>query len=159
MFNSFNTVRNRPSSAHLFEDSSDSEGPSASIKKKPKSEDSFVADSRKKLANLNLTSIFDQPTPLEKSVGPKSFKMTEKPKTRVPKLTRPYFDGEGQNADRWMSALKQDFGAQDIDREDYPNLWLEAIYSRVSGKAERWMDRTLHVANIMKDRESYDARS
>ncbi|RKF65978.1 hypothetical protein OnM2_000012 [Erysiphe neolycopersici] len=69
--------------------------------------------------------------------------MSLKPKVRVPKLTLPYFDGESQNADRWMAALKQDFGAQDMDREDYPSLWLEAIYSRVSGKAENRDNATM----------------
>ncbi|POS82970.1 hypothetical protein EPUL_005047 [Erysiphe pulchra] len=51
-----------------------------------------------------------------------------------------------------MAALKQDFGAQDMDKEDYPHLWLEAIHSRVSRKAEVWMDQTLLVTKILLNR-------
>ncbi|TQS37026.1 hypothetical protein Golomagni_02513 [Golovinomyces magnicellulatus] len=80
--------------------------------------------------------------------------MAQPPVTRMPTLNLPPFDGDGQNADRWLAMLKLDFGAGNIDSETYPQLWLNAIYTKVAGKAEDWMDRTLKIKNIMATRQT-----
>ncbi|KHJ30161.1 hypothetical protein EV44_g4144 [Erysiphe necator] len=80
--------------------------------------------------------------------------MTEKSRIRMPKLNLSLFDGDGQSADRWLALLKQDFSAENVYKETHPQLWLEAIYSKVSGKAEDWMDQTLQVRKIMENRET-----
>ncbi|RKF82338.1 hypothetical protein GcM1_172003 [Golovinomyces cichoracearum] len=50
--------------------------------------------------------------------------------------------------------LKLGFGAANIDSETHPQLWLEAIYTKVAGKVEDWMDRTLKIKNIMATRQT-----
>ncbi|POS82611.1 hypothetical protein EPUL_005491, partial [Erysiphe pulchra] len=124
MFNNFGTIRTRPSSAHLFEDLSDSDDCELRTKKEEVSKESLIYQITKELASLNLSVVFGASTLFENTIRlfPEPQAMSLKPKLRVPKLTLPYFDGESQNVDRWMAALKQDFGARDMDKEDYPSL-------------------------------------
>lgn len=49
--------------------------------------------------------------------------------------------------------MKQEFGAHEIEREDYPDLWLKIIYLRVPWKAEKLMDQAMHIVRIMDDQE------
>ncbi|RKF64781.1 hypothetical protein GcC1_129026, partial [Golovinomyces cichoracearum] len=50
--------------------------------------------------------------------------------------------------------LKLDFGATNIDSVTHPQLWLEAIYTKLAGKAEDWIDRTLKIKNKMATRQT-----
>ena len=148
MFNNFGTIRTRPSSAHLFEDSSDPEE-SPSVKERPTPEAPVVIDSRRNPTSIRLSTVFKTQTSLEStfqfnkisdekagSISPQIDSMTEKSRIRMPKLNLSLFDGDGQSADRWLALLKQDFSAENVYKETHPQLWLEAIYSKVSGKAE-----------------------
>ncbi|RKF83026.1 hypothetical protein GcC1_007036 [Golovinomyces cichoracearum] len=80
--------------------------------------------------------------------------MAQPPVTRMPALNLPPFDGDGQNADRWLAMLKLDFSASNIDSETHSQLWLEAIHTKVAGKSEDWMDRTLKIKNVMATRQT-----
>ncbi|RKF57794.1 hypothetical protein GcM3_186042 [Golovinomyces cichoracearum] len=72
----------------------------------------------------------------------------------MPAFNLPPFDGDGQNSDRWLAMLKLDFGAAHIDSKTHPQLCLEAIYTKVAGKTEDRMDRTLKIKNIMATRQT-----
>ncbi|RKF81876.1 hypothetical protein GcM1_177006 [Golovinomyces cichoracearum] len=49
-------------------------------------------------------------------------RMTHPPVTRMTVLNLPPFDGDGQNADRWLAMLKLGFSAAKIDSETHPQL-------------------------------------
>ncbi|RKF75715.1 hypothetical protein GcM3_083025 [Golovinomyces cichoracearum] len=155
----FNTRRIRRGSAPLFEDSEDREdSPSEVKRKKTKLEDLTIADSRNDTASLRLNAIFNTPTTSERAhkiTRGLGFETKSEIATgKMPALNLPLFDGDGQDADRWLAMLKLDFGAANIDSETHPQLWLEAIYTKVAGKAEDWMDRTLKIKNIMATRQT-----
>ncbi|KAI1003102.1 hypothetical protein K3495_g5099 [Podosphaera aphanis] len=170
MFVKFSTLRTRPSSAHLFEESDDPEDSPSEVEQKiPKLEHWTIAGSRNDTVSLNLNAIFDIPRALERAhkitrgsglgttseraIG-KSVRIAQPPATRMPAFNLSPFDGDGQNVDRWLAMLKLDFGAASIDRETHPQFWLEVIYTKVAGKAEDWMDRTLKTKNIMAIRQT-----
>ncbi|RKF57785.1 hypothetical protein GcM3_186052 [Golovinomyces cichoracearum] len=150
----FNTRRKRPGSAQLFEDSDDREDSPSEVKQKTtKLEDLTIADSRNDTASLRLNPILNTPTTFERAhkitrglgfettseiATEKSIRIAQLPVTRMPALNLPPFDGDGQNADRWLAMLKLGFGAANIDNETHPQLWLEAIYTKgfVSGLYE-----------------------
>ncbi|TQS34048.1 hypothetical protein Golomagni_05585 [Golovinomyces magnicellulatus] len=58
--------------------------------------------------------------------------MAQPPVTRMPTLNLPPFDGDSQNADRWLAMLKLDFGAGNIDSETHPQSLLVAIYTKTA---------------------------
>lgn len=157
-------------SAYLFEDSDDRENSRSEVKQKTnKFEDLKIADSRNNIASLRLDIILNTPKTFERAhkitresgfgttseiATDKSIRMAQLPVIKMPALNLPHFDGDGQNSERWLAMLRPDFGAANIDIETLPQLWLEAIYTKVAGKAEDWMDRILKIKNIMTTRQT-----
>ncbi|KAI0991049.1 hypothetical protein K3495_g17138, partial [Podosphaera aphanis] len=55
------------------------------------------------------------------------------------------FSGNGQDAARWIFKLRRAFRAAGIVGEVSPDMWIEAIWSGVEGKAIQWMDSAPHL--------------
>ncbi|RKF83680.1 hypothetical protein GcM1_156009 [Golovinomyces cichoracearum] len=135
----FNTWRTQPDTAQFFEDSYDRKDSPSEVKQKTtKLEDLTIADSRIDTASLRLNAIFNTPTIFERAhkiirglgfettseiATGKSIRMAQPPGIRMPAFNLPSFDGDGQNADRWLAMLKLEIGAANIDNETHPELW------------------------------------